>query len=122
MQRIVAALWVSLAFALPANCSGSVSSGLYGSVVITPARPVCQVGMPCTAPAKQTWLRFSARGRLVARARTDALGRYRLTLRPGTYAVAAEGQVGGRGLEPRGAVVRTDRYRRVDFTLDIGIR
>lgn len=122
MQRIVAALSASLAFALPASCGGSTGSGLYGSVVISPAQPVCQTGVPCTAPAKNTWLDFSARGRPVARARTDSRGRYRLTLQPGTYAVSARGQLIGRGLEPTRAVVSTARYRRVDFTLDTGIR
>jgi hypothetical protein len=122
MQRILAALSASLAFAVPANCGGTVDSGLYGRVVIDPAQPVCRVGVPCTAPAKDTWLTFSARGRPIVRARTNARGRYRVTLRPGTYAVRVEARVIGRGLEPTRAVVRTDRYRRVDFTIDIGIR
>ena len=122
MQRILAALSASLAFAVPANCGGNADSGLYGSVVVSPAQPVCRVGVPCTAPAKNTWLTFSARGRSVVRARTDARGRYRVTLRPGTYVVGVGRRVIGRGLEPMRAVVRTGRYRRVDFTLDIGIR
>jgi hypothetical protein len=90
--------------------------------VISPAQPVCRVGVPCTAPAKNTWLTFSARGRPVVRTRTDARGRYRVTLRPGTYAVGAGSRAVGRGLEPRQAVVRAGRYRRADFILDIGIR
>jgi hypothetical protein len=122
MQRILAALSASLAFAVPTNCGGNADSGLYGRVVIDPAQPVCRVGVPCTAPAKNTWLTFSARGRSVVRARTDARGRYRVTLRPGTYVVGVGRGVIGRGLEPTRAVVRTDRYRRADFTLDIGIR
>jgi hypothetical protein len=122
MQKFLATAWMALVFAVPANCGGNVDSGLYGRVVISPAQPVCRVGVPCTAPAKNTWLTFSASGRRVARTRTDARGRYRVTLRPGTYAVGVAGQVIGRGLEPRRAVVRTGRYRRVDFTLDTGIR
>jgi hypothetical protein len=122
MQRILASLWASLVFAVPASCSDSAASGLYGRVVISPAQPVCRVGVPCTAPAKNTWLTFSAHGRRVARTRTDLRGRYRLALPPGAYAVRVAVRVIGRGLEPQRAVVRTGRYRRVDFTLDVGIR
>ena len=122
MQSILAAFSASLAFAVPASCSDGPGSGLYGSVVVSPAQPVCRVGVPCTAPAKNTWLTFSARGRPIVRARTDAHGRYRVTLRPGTYVVGVERQVIGRGLEPMRAVVRTGLYRRADFMLDIGIR
>jgi hypothetical protein len=122
MQRILAAFSASLAFAVPASCSDGPGSGLYGRVVIDPAQPVCRVGVPCTAPAKNTWLTFSARGRSVVRARTDARGRYRVALRPGSYAVSAGSRAIGRGVEPTRAVVRTGRYRRADFTLDIGIR
>lgn len=122
MQKVLAALSASLAFAVPANCGGSADSGLYGRVVISPAQPVCRVGVPCTAPAKNVRLTFSTRGRSIVQTRTDVRGRYRVTLRPGTYAVAVGLRTIGRGLEPRQAVVRTGRYRRVDFTLDTGIR
>ena len=121
MPRFLAVVWASLVFAVPA-CGGGGGSGLYGSVVISPAQPVCRVGIPGTAPAKRMWLEFSARGRLVARTQTDGRGRYRLAIRPGIYAVAAGGQIVGRGLEPARAVVRTGLYRRADFTLDTGIR
>ena len=84
MHRLLAALSAALAFAVPANCGGNADSGLYGSVVISPAQPVCRVGVPCTAPAKNTWLTFSAHGRRVARTRTDLRGRYRVALPAGT--------------------------------------
>jgi hypothetical protein len=122
MQKILAALSASLAFAVPANCGGNADSGLYGRVVIDPAQPVCRIGVPCTAPAKHVVLKFAVPGRPIVRTKTDERGRYRVTLRPGTYIVAAENRAIGRGLEPRQAVVRTGRYRRVDFTLDTGIR
>ena len=98
-------------------------SGLYGRVVISPARPVCVVGKPCTAPDKNDVLAFWRSGRRVASARTDARGDYRVRLAPGRYRVTAPRLGGiGRGLDPSEVIVPRGRFARVNFALDIGIR
>jgi hypothetical protein len=103
--------------------SAGTGSGLYGKVVISPARPVCVVGQPCTAPDRNDVLAFWQRGRRVGTTRTTAEGRYRVSLAPGRYTVTAkhDGAI-GRGLEPTRVVVPRARYARVNFSLDIGIR
>jgi hypothetical protein len=103
--------------------TGTTGTGLYGKVVISPARPVCAVGQSCTAPDKNDVLSFWLRGRRVASARTTSEGRYRVTLAPGRYTVRAKhrGAI-GRGLEPTRVLVPRGRFARVNFSLDIGIR
>jgi len=103
--------------------SAGTGSGLYGNVVISPARPVCVVGQPCTAPDKNDVLAFWRQGRRVRTARTSEEGRYRVSLAPGRYAVTAKrsGPI-GRGLQSVHVVVPRARYARVNFSLDIGIR
>jgi hypothetical protein len=98
-------------------------SGLRGTVVIDPARPVCMAGEPCSAPDRYDLLVFERGGRRVAQAKTDAYGRYRVALRAGTYTVTAPRHKGiGRGLEPARVVVPRGRYARANFRHDIGIR
>ena len=102
----------------------TLASGLQGTVVIDPARPVCVVGEPCSAPDANDVLVFWRTGRRVAAVRTDAQGRYRKTLAPGRYTVTAPRHRGGigRGLVPRRVTVSRGRYARVNFRLDVGIR
>jgi len=102
--------------------SGSSGSGLYGKVVISPARPVCAAGEPCTAPDRNDVLSFWRRGRRVGTTRTTSAGSYRVALAPGRYTVTVKRRSIGRGLEPARAIVPRGRYARVNFTLDIGIR
>jgi hypothetical protein len=111
-------------FAVLASVAAVLSiSGLHGTVVIDPARPVCVVGQPCSAPDRHEPLVFSRAGRRVAQATTDSNGNYRLSLAPGDYSVTAPRRLGvGRGLAPRRVTVPRGRYGRVNFTVDIGIR
>ncbi len=101
----------------------SPRSGLYGKVVIDPARPICVAGVSCSAPDANDLLTFVRRGRRVATTRTRIDGTFRIALAPGRYAVRARraGAI-GRGLEPAHALVPRARYARVNFTLDLGIR
>ena len=120
-MRLLAALLVSTALAAPAGATAA--SGLWGVVTRGPTMPVCIVGRPCSAPARGLTLTFWRSGRVVARATTNADGRYRLPLRPGLYAVRiAAPQPVGRGLEPARAQVASGRFTRLDFSLDTGIR
>src|SRR5919201_5578555 len=99
----------------------SLASGLHGTVVISPAQPVCMVGQSCTKPDANDVLAFWRAGRRVGTTRTDDSGRYRIALAPGRYVVTAPRPHGiGRGLEPREVPVPTRRNARVNFTLDIG--
>ena len=94
-----------------------VAGVLWGSVTIGPTTPVCRVGTPCSAPAKHATLTFSRVGRSVS-AKTDAAGRYRVTLPAGTWSVRAS--VGMR-VAPASVLVRSGTHR-ANFDVDTGIR
>ena len=103
--------------------TGSTGSGLYGKVVISPARPVCTAGESCTAPDKNDVLSFWRGDRRIAVVRTTRTGSYRVALAPGRYVVKVKRPHAlGRGLAPTRATVPRGRYSRLNFTLDIGIR
>ena len=121
-MRVFVVLLGALAVAASAGATTS-PSGLWGVVMRGPIAPVCVAGQPCSAPAKDVTLVFVRNGRAVKRATTNEKGRYRVTLAPGLYSVRLpkKPQV-GRGLEPVKARVRAQRYRRVDFSIDTGIR
>jgi hypothetical protein len=97
--------------------------GLFGSVRISPATPVCLSGTTCSKPASNFKLVFSAGGRTVT-ATTDAKGRYRVNLGSGSYAVRAgtASTLPKRGLQPRKVTVPQGRFAELDFVYDSGIR
>ena len=113
---------VALAAAVVASSAGAATtpSGLRGLVTRGPTAPVCVAGQPCSEPAKNVLLLFSRSGRVVRRVTTNEKGRYRVALAPGVYAVRRQSI--GRGLEPLRARVVANRFRRVDFSIDTGIR
>ena len=120
-MRTLAALVVAVA----ASSAGAAtsSSGLRGLVTRGPITPVCVAGQPCSEPAKDVTLVFSRNGRVVRRTRTNDQGRYRVALAPGLYAVRITPRSSiGRGLEPVRARVMRARFRRLDFSIDTGIR
>ena len=107
---------------VPALGAAESTGGLYGRVVIYPAKPVCEVGTPCSRPAPGLTLRFSRQGHVVARTTTGKDGRYRIALAAGRYGVRVRHPSRlGAGLRPRSVTV-PDAYKRVNFTYDIGIR
>ncbi len=98
-------------------------SGLHGIVTRGPTQPVCRVGTPCTAPAVGAELVFSRNGRVAARVRTQAGGRYTVRLAAGTYAVRLSPVPRiGEGITPRQVRVPDGASRRIDFMIDTGIR
>lgn len=120
MKRTVPALALAVAlfFLLGAGNSGRLS-GLRGNVLLAPPSPQCQPGMSCSRPAAHVVLKFWHGGLPAGHTRTDGRGRFRIALRPRTYAVT----VGNRAvLRPAHVTVATDRYRRVTFRIDTGIR
>jgi len=120
-MRILVPALATLALAVPAASSTS-DSGLRGVVMRGPTSPVCRLDEPCEAPAANLVLVFKQEGDVVAQARTGPRGGYRIGLRPGRYAVVTTRRTIGVGLTPRTVVVPRDRYTRVDFDLDTGIR
>jgi hypothetical protein len=78
--------------------------------------------MPCSRPAVGVTLLFSRDARVRARVVTGKDGVYRVALRPGVYGVRAMRTVQLRPLEPARVIVERNRYRRLDFVLDTGIR
>jgi hypothetical protein len=118
-------LLACLAAAVAVSSAGAAttSSGLRGIVTRGPIVPVCAAEQPCDGPAKNVTLAFVRNGRVVRRTTTDDLGRYRVALAPGIYAVRLQVKPRiGRGLQPTRARVMTGRFRRVDFSIDTGIR
>lgn len=123
MKRIAATLVLVLVAVLAlfvvSAAGGGSASGLRGTVLISPSSPVCKTGTACSRPAAHDLLRFWRDGKVVARTRTDARGRFRLALGPHVYRVTS----GIKGaLEPAWVSVATGRYRLVTFRIDIGIR
>jgi hypothetical protein len=91
---------------------------LHGLVTIGPTKPVCDASTPCTKPAAHVVLRFTRLGHTV-RVRTDAAGRYRIRLAPGTWTLRTG--AGMRHTPVRVWVPRRARVRR-DVAIDTGIR
>ena len=109
-----------------ADPSGSVSShldsGLNGRVLIGPACPIAGVGQKCFRPYKATIAIHAARsGRLVAKVRSSANGRFRITLVPGTYRLIPQtGQPYPRA-SAQTATVRRHRYTSVVIYYNEGL-
>jgi len=98
--------------------------GLYGVARRGPVTPVCRVGIPCVAPAGGLELTFSPAGGPTYHVTTTAVGRYRISLPPGRYSVTRAAPSVGPGGRLTPVVVRVPPtgWKRVDFSLDTGIR
>ena len=96
---------------------------LHGTITRGPTTPVCQLGKPCSEPMAGALLVFSRNGRVMARTRSDANGRYSVRLRVGTYAVSmgVKPKIGS-GIQPRTITLRRPAPTRIDFFVDTGIR
>ncbi len=99
------------------------SSGAYGKVLIDPARPVCAIGLPCTAPDPHDVLAFWRGTRRIASVTTAADGSYRVALAPGLYRVTLPRRTVARArLSPVEIRIPLGRFVRVTFRVDVGIR
>jgi hypothetical protein len=97
-------------------------TGLHGTVTRGPTKPVCSMSEPCSEPAVGAVLLFERRGHVV-RVRVGAHGRYSVRLAPGVYAVLLPTKPRiGFALRPMKVSVVRGRSRRVDFSIDTGIR
>jgi len=113
---------IALGCGSASSAGGGTATGLKGLVKRGPITPVCRVSVPCDEPARGVKLVFSRSGKVVATATTNQKGWYRVTLRPGRYAVRTNRKGYERRTSPASATVRSDRVSRRDFMIDTGIR
>ena len=99
--------------------AAAIRSGIYGTVTRGPVTPVCSDAVPCDSPAAGVRIVFVRNGRAVAGATTGADGSYRIRLAPGRYRLRVRGY---RRWTPVRVLVRRAVMRRVDVSIDTGIR
>jgi hypothetical protein len=104
------------------TASASVASGLAGKVTLSPSRPVCIEGQPCSKPAPGVLIVFRRNGHVAARVTTRSDASYRQLLTPGTYAVVAPRYHFGAGVTPHTVRVPRGRIAHVDLEIDSGIQ
>ena len=120
-RRVLLGLTVVLAAACGEAAGGpdTAKTLVRGSVVLSPASPVCRVGSSCSKPFPGFKLFFSRRGKVVSRATTDMHARYSVRLAPGRYAVTTA----RRGiLTPSRVRIPASPRATVNFSFDAGIR
>jgi hypothetical protein len=121
IARILVGLGSAFALAgCGSTATGGTDGGLFGTVRISPATPVCRTGSTCSRPARGFRLVFVGSGAQVATT-TDRNGRYRIRLGRGRYAVRP-GRSLKRSLQPARVTVPGGRFAKRDFTYDPGIR
>ena len=103
--------------------TGSQASVVAGTVTAGPVTPVQQVGRPNSRPLPGATIEALRGGDVIAAARSDDRGRYRLTVRPGTYLIRV--MPAGRFLSKspdKTVTVSAGETLTVNFLLDTGIR
>ena len=123
MRRVAALVVASLALLVGAlGASAATPSGIKGTVIKSPTKPMCEEGVSCSAPAAGATLVFLRGGVRVAIATTSKAGTYRVLLRPGTYVVRALRKLPFGSPQPRTVRVLQGRFVVMDFEIDTGIR
>jgi hypothetical protein len=117
---------------LLASCAGgadpgdeSSSSGVRGRVLLGPTCPVEMEGSPCPdEPIGGVEVRAIRDGEPVARATSDAQGRFELVLDPGTYTLEAIVGPDGPGMfaKPVDVTVSSGAFVDIVVPVDSGIR
>jgi hypothetical protein len=99
----------------------AAASGIAGTVVIDPARPVCEAGQSCSAPDAHDTLLFWRGTTRVGRAQTTAEGTFRISLPPGRYRITFPRRT---TIRAQAATVRVvaGTYAHARLSIDIGIR
>jgi hypothetical protein len=109
-----------LALLLSAGCG---STGVRGVVLAGPQCPVVTEASPCPdLPIEATVVATDTEGHVVARADSDAQGRFRMPLPAGTYMLTAEGLTGIQFAKPTSVSVPSGRFVTVTISVDTGIR
>lgn len=119
--RRAAALAAAVAAAASVACANGAEphGGLYGKVLRGPIKPVCTLDEPCDEPARRITLTF-VRDETRVRVTTNADGRYRVALAPGSYTIRVDRRLGF--VKERGVRVLRGRFTRHDVLIDTGIR
>ena len=106
----------------PGRTTGS--TGLMGTVKISPGTNTCKAGSSCSKPAKDFTLEFSQYGHVVVTTKTGKDGSYRVGLpSKGRYVISVRGNRGvAPTVKPSTANVQAGQVTRLDLTLDVGIR
>ena len=116
------AVLTTLALGCGSAGGGTATGGLKGRVMRGPIMPVCRVGVPCDEPARGVKLIFSRSGKVVGRTTTNQKGYYRIALRRGAYSVRTNRRGPEKVPQPSRVSAPSDRFKRVNFNIDTGIR
>jgi len=123
--KCLAALTLFLACACsPVPLPPATDSGVEGYVLMGPACPVMQVGVPCPDKPYAARLSILTDGALfkVGEVQADAAGYFRLALSPGRYVLRPESPGRMPHAGPISFAVQAHRFTRVDVAYDSGIR
>jgi len=103
--------------------SSATDSGIFGTVTAGPTCPVERVGSPCPPAVWTGDVQATDDDGHTFGTSTDDHGDYSLSLAPGTYQVVAVTTGGGPPFgKPTSIVVSSGVERRLDLTVDTGIR
>jgi hypothetical protein len=98
-------------------------SGIRGRVLLAPTCPVQRVGQTCSRPYLATiTIRTEATGKLVARVRSSATGRFSIPLATGRYRLVPQTGRPYPRSSPQAITVYSHRYTSVVISYDSGIR
>jgi hypothetical protein len=102
--------------------AGSRASLVVGTVVAGPVSPVARPGEPATRPVSRATVEARRGSDIVVVARTDASGRYELTLEPGSYDILAKADRYFSKEPGKTITISSGETITVNFVLDTGIR
>jgi uncharacterized membrane protein len=123
MRIVLALVMASLSLTVASlAASAATPSGIRGIVIKSPTKPVCEEGIPCSAPAAGVALVFLRGGVRVATVVTSKAGAYRVVLPPGTYVVRTLRKPAFGGPSLRRVRVPPGRFVVADIEIDTGIR
>jgi len=98
------------------------TSGIDGQVILRPVSPVERPGMVNQRPFEALIGVADGAGRVVAEVRSDADGRFRIILEPGTYVLRPESEAIYPHAPAQTVTVIRDRFTPVRVIYDSGIR
>lgn len=105
--------------------AGACNSGIQGTVTLGPTCPVERPGMTCYKPYAGTIDIFNESDRLVKTVHSSADGKFRVSLKPGTYRLKPQPRDPARPYpigKPVNVTVKPGSYTTVDIEYDTGIR
>jgi hypothetical protein len=115
--------FVLLLAACASSATQTTTSGLEGQVFIGPMCPVMQVGTPCPdLPLQATITVLDQRRNRVTQFQTDALGSFKVGLKPGTYVLVPESPDSFAHAGEQVVTVTSGVFASITITYDSGIR